>query len=88
MRSAARLPSPQPPAAAALQVPPEPDDEYDAYSDGFGVGWHAQEGLLGTGGSVRALNRGLTTFVFVPWEELETTELNSSADEMDYYVPG
>lgn len=72
------------------QVPAEPDDDFDAYNDGFGSGWHASEGLLGTGGNlgVRALNRGLGTFVFVPWDEIETTELNSNGEEMDYYVPG
>ena len=37
---------------------------------------------------MRAHNRGLTTFVFVPWEELDSTELNKSVEEMDYFVPG
>jgi len=33
-------------------------------------------------------NRGLTTYVFVPWEDIPKHELNLSLDEMDYYVPG
>lgn len=32
--------------------------------------------------------RGLTTFVFVPFEEVETSVLNLPVDKMDYFVPG
>ncbi|CAH9064266.1 unnamed protein product [Cuscuta epithymum] len=32
--------------------------------------------------------RGLTPFVFVPFEEVETSDLNLPVDRMDYYVPG
>ena len=68
------------------QVPLEPDADYDAVQED-GRGWHAAEAGLGWGvGGVRAHSRGLATFCFVPWEELETTELNSSSEEMDYYI--
>lgn len=33
-------------------------------------------------------NRGLNTYVFVPWEDIPKHELNLTLDEMDYYVPG
>ncbi|KAJ7539782.1 hypothetical protein O6H91_11G108600 [Diphasiastrum complanatum] len=32
--------------------------------------------------------RGLAPFVFVPWEEVETSVLNLPVETMDYYVPG
>ncbi|KAG1369852.1 F-box protein 7 [Cocos nucifera] len=32
--------------------------------------------------------RGLTPFVFVPFEEVETSVLNLPVDKMDYFVPG
>lgn len=32
--------------------------------------------------------KGLTPFVFVPFDEVETTVLNLPVDKMDYYVPG
>ncbi|GMH31239.1 hypothetical protein Nepgr_033082 [Nepenthes gracilis] len=32
--------------------------------------------------------RGLTPFIFVPFEEAETSVLNLSVDKMDYFVPG
>ncbi|XP_021284143.1 F-box protein 7 [Herrania umbratica] len=32
--------------------------------------------------------RGLTPFVFVPFEQVETSVLNLPVDKMDYYVPG
>ncbi|XP_022768175.1 F-box protein 7 isoform X3 [Durio zibethinus] len=32
--------------------------------------------------------RGLTPFVFVPFEEVETSVLNLPVEKMDYYVPG
>ncbi|KAG8378264.1 hypothetical protein BUALT_Bualt08G0119500 [Buddleja alternifolia] len=32
--------------------------------------------------------RGLTPFVFVPFDEVETSVLNLSVDKMDYFVPG
>ncbi|CAN4118015.1 unnamed protein product [Withania somnifera] len=32
--------------------------------------------------------RGLTPFVFVPSEEVETSVLNLPVEKMDYYVPG
>lgn len=32
--------------------------------------------------------RGFTPFVFVPFEEVETSVLNLPIDKMDYYVPG
>eukprot|EP00246_Nothoceros_aenigmaticus_P013559 TRINITY_DN4745_c0_g1_i1.p1 TRINITY_DN4745_c0_g1~~TRINITY_DN4745_c0_g1_i1.p1 ORF type:complete len:150 (-),score=22.71 TRINITY_DN4745_c0_g1_i1:205-654(-) len=32
--------------------------------------------------------RGLASFVFVPFDEVETSILNLPVDKMDYYVPG
>ena len=56
---------------------------------GCGTALRARRGAAqGWGEGVRSHNRGLATFVFVPWEELDSTELNLSAEEMDYYVPG
>ncbi len=71
--------------------PAEPPRDHDAYSAPDGLSWHATEagGLGGwNDGAVRTLARGLTPYVFVPWEELDSTELNKSAEEMDYFVPG
>ena len=72
--------------------PPEPDADFDAYTDGDGAaGWHAAAGVVGAWeeeGAVRAHSRGLTPYVFVPWEDLDTTDLNLDTDQMDYYVPG
>lgn len=73
------------------EAPPEPDADYDAYSAPDGGGWHAAIAGWGAweqGGAARPLSRGLTPYVFVPFEELDSTELNASAEEMDYYVPG
>ena len=72
-------------------VPPEPSMDHDAYSDEQGLGWHATpEGALGgwNAGLVRVHSRGLSRFVFVPWDQLDTTILNADAQEMDFYVPG
>lgn len=33
-------------------------------------------------------NRGMSTFVFVPWEEIHTSILNNPPSVMDFYVPG
>ena len=32
--------------------------------------------------------RGMTPFVFVPFEEVETSVLNLPVEKMDYFVPG
>ncbi|KAL3839997.1 hypothetical protein ACJIZ3_024588 [Penstemon smallii] len=32
--------------------------------------------------------RGLTPFVFIPFDEVETSELNLPVEKMDYFVPG
>ncbi|KAE8649625.1 F-box protein 7 [Cucumis sativus] len=32
--------------------------------------------------------RGLTPFIFVPFDQVETSELNLPVDKMDYFVPG
>lgn len=32
--------------------------------------------------------RGMQPFVFVPFEEVDTSVLNLPVDKMDYYVPG
>jgi F-box protein 9 len=71
--------------------PEEPAAEHDAYSDENGHGWHAAHGGVGAwheGGAVRTYSRGLTPYVFIPWDQLDSTELNLSTDEMDFYVPG
>ena len=70
--------------------PPEPAEDHDAYRQEAGLGWHAAHGGLGgwNDGTVRAFNRGLTPYVFVHWDDLDATELNLSAEELDYYVPG
>ena len=72
-------------------MPAEPSIDHDAYSDEQGRGWHAtpEGGLDGwNDGLVRVHSRGLSRFVFVPWDHLDTTELNADASQMDYYVPG
>lgn len=72
-------------------APAEPSEEHDAYSDEQGRGWHAiPEGGLGgwNEGLVRVHSRGLSRFVFVPFDQLDTTILNCDAQEMDFYVPG
>jgi F-box protein 9 len=70
--------------------PEEPADDFNAYSEEAGLGWHAAHGGLGgwNDGVVRTHTRGLTPYVFVPWDELDASDLNKSAEEMDYYVPG
>ena len=71
--------------------PEEPAADFDAYSQDDGLGWHAAHGGVGgwhDGGAVRSLARGLTPYVFVHWDDLDCTELNLNAEQMDYYVPG
>lgn len=34
------------------------------------------------------VKRGLSSFVFVPWEAVQTSELNLPISEMDFYMPG
>lgn len=66
--------------------PPEPDADFDAYTNGDGAaGWHAAQGVVGAWeeeGAVRAYGRGLTPYVFVPWEDLDSTDLNLDTDQM------
>ncbi|GAB2212928.1 hypothetical protein Droror1_Dr00020934 [Drosera rotundifolia] len=33
-------------------------------------------------------NRGMTPFIFIPFDEVETSVLNLPVDKMDYFVPG
>ena len=70
--------------------PAEPDIGFDAYDDEQGRGWHAAQGGLDgwNEGLVRAHTRGLSRYVFVPWEELESSELNLNGEQMDYFCPG
>ena len=37
---------------------------------------------------VRGHTRGMGTFVFVPWSQVNTSVLNKGIDEMDVWVPG
>lgn len=36
----------------------------------------------------RTHKRGLSPYVFVPWEHVATTYLNLPVEKMDFYVPG
>jgi len=40
------------------------------------------------GVETRNHNRGMSTFVFVPWEEVHASILNNPPSVMDFYVPG
>jgi F-box protein 9 len=42
----------------------------------------------GRGGERREHRRGLSTFVFVPWEQVLTTPLNLPPSKMDVFLPG
>jgi F-box protein 9 len=71
--------------------PPEPSMDFDASIDEGGRGWHAAEGGMGDwegNGATRPLRRGLSRFVFVPWDCLDTTVLNLDAEELDYFHAG
>ncbi len=37
---------------------------------------------------VRDHTRGMTTFVFVPWDGVASSELNKGIEEMDIWLPG
>lgn len=39
-------------------------------------------------GETRSHVRGMSTYVFVPWEQVATSLLNKSVDEMDVWIPG
>ena len=73
-------------------VPPSPtEDEWDAIDDeehlyrrGLGITDHKFDGTA----AVRIANRGMSTLVFVPWDEVDAHEINKGTDEMDFYVTG
>ena len=37
---------------------------------------------------MRAHKRGLSTYVFVPWERIADSPLNKPIGEMDVFIPG
>eukprot|EP00850_Spirogloea_muscicola_P017173 SM000145S00790 [mRNA] locus=s145:38717:41309:- [translate_table: standard] len=64
------------------EVPPESEDVLPIIA-----GWEDDESHHP---DVPAIShrRGLAPFVFVPWEEVDTSDLNLPVDKMDFYVPG
>lgn len=66
------------------------EDEADIQDEnmlGVVEGWHDDETHNPDVPAV-SHRRGLTPFIFVPFEEVETSVLNLPVDEMDYFVPG
>ena len=63
----------------------EIDDEEHMYRRTLGV---VPADAYDGSSAVRNSNRGLNTLVFVPWEEINTHELNKGVDELDYYITG
>ena len=55
----------------------------DAGTDGGGDSDNEGDGI-----EARNHNRGMSTFVFVPWEEVHDSILNNPPSVMDFYVPG
>jgi len=58
-------------------------------------GWARQGGGGGRGGGGGAEpaarlqhRRGLATFVFIPWAEVATSQLNLPLSELDVFIPG
>jgi F-box protein 9 len=60
------------------------DDEEHLYRRGLGISAHKFDGTA----EVRIANRGMSTLVFVPWDEVNSHEINKGVDEMDFYVTG
>jgi F-box protein 9 len=60
------------------------DDEEALYRRGLGI---CAQNFDGTA-EVRVANRGLSTLVFVPWDEVNVHELNKTTEEMDFYFTG
>jgi hypothetical protein len=40
------------------------------------------------GAQQRSHRRGLSPFVFVPWDQVNSSPLNLPVSQMDYFVPG
>ena len=69
---------------SGLEVKPGDEEENVLYeTEDWDEGYTANQ-------DVPAVNhkRGLMAFVFVPFEEVETSVLNLPIDKMDYYVTG
>ena len=60
------------------------DDEEALYRRGLGICAQKFDGTA----EVRVANRGLSTLVFVPWDEVNVHELNKPTEEMDFYFTG
>ena len=60
------------------------DDEEALYRRGLGICAQKFDGTA----EVRVANRGLSTLVFVPWDEVNVHELNKTTEEMDFYFTG
>ena len=60
------------------------DDEEALYRRGLGICAQKFDGTT----EVRVANRGLSTLVFVPWDEVNVHELNKTTEEMDFYFTG
>ena len=60
------------------------DDEEALYRRGLGICAQKFDGTA----EVRVANRGLSTLVFVPWDEVNLHELNKTTEEMDFYFTG
>ena len=54
-------------------------------ADSFGAGAREEDEELG---EARSHKRGLSPYVFVPWEEAPTSILNKPVEEMDLWIPG
>jgi F-box protein 9 len=39
-------------------------------------------------GEMRQHRRGMTPYVFVPWQHVNSSALNLPVHQMDYFVPG
>ena len=60
------------------------DDEEALYRRGLGICAQKFDGTA----EVRVANRGLSTLVFVPWDEVNVHERNKTTEEMDFYFTG
>lgn len=65
-------------------VPAEPRGDWDAAEDEGGRGWHAAHGMGWADPGVRPHARGLSRYMFVPWDGLATCELNDN--DIDFWV--
>jgi len=67
----------------------EETDAEEGWARGGGGRGGGGGGLPGGGGEHRLQHRrGLATFVFVPWAEVATSQLNLPLSELDVFIPG